>query len=117
MDPQERLFLQCGVVGAGGCGVAPARAWCGGWMIMGLAVGPVCCGVMYGVLAVRGDIQGYSARARVAWIGPNRCVYFCDLHGPSLAVDTMCSSSLTAIHLASQSLARGGSARWRWPEG
>ncbi|HKX29264.1 MAG TPA: SDR family NAD(P)-dependent oxidoreductase, partial [Blastocatellia bacterium] len=33
--------------------------------------------------------------------------YFCNFHGPSLAVDTMCSSSLTAIHLACQSLIQG----------
>jgi polyketide synthase PksN len=38
----------------------------------------------------------------------NRVSYFCNFHGPSLAVDTMCSSSLTAIHLACESLTRGG---------
>ena len=38
----------------------------------------------------------------------NRVSYFCNFHGPSLAVDTMCSSSLTAIHLACQSLMHGG---------
>src|SRR6186713_3719724 len=37
----------------------------------------------------------------------NRVSYFCDFQGPSLAVDTMCSSSLTAIHLACESLKRG----------
>ena len=37
----------------------------------------------------------------------NRVSYACNFHGPSLAVDTMCSSSLTAIHLACQSLSRG----------
>ncbi|PEP90519.1 hypothetical protein CN582_28815, partial [Bacillus wiedmannii] len=38
----------------------------------------------------------------------NRVSYFLNLHGPSMAVDTMCSSSLTAIHLACQSLQQGG---------
>ncbi|MCX7293788.1 type I polyketide synthase, partial [Janthinobacterium sp.] len=38
----------------------------------------------------------------------NRVSYFLNLHGPSMAVDTMCSSSLTAIHLACESLQRGG---------
>jgi acyl transferase domain-containing protein len=37
----------------------------------------------------------------------NRLSYFLDVHGPSMAVDTMCSSSLTALHLACESLKRG----------
>ncbi|MCP4717565.1 MAG: polyketide synthase, partial [Deltaproteobacteria bacterium] len=37
----------------------------------------------------------------------NRVSYFYHFQGPSMAVDTMCSSSLTAIHLACQSLKRG----------
>lgn len=34
----------------------------------------------------------------------NRISYFLDLHGPSIAVDTACAGSLTALHLACQSL-------------
>ncbi|HCB96428.1 MAG TPA: hypothetical protein DEP65_13150, partial [Ruminococcus sp.] len=30
----------------------------------------------------------------------NRVSYYCNFNGPSMVVDTMCSSSLTAIHLA-----------------
>ena len=37
----------------------------------------------------------------------NRVSYFCNFEGPSLAVNTMCSSSLTSIHLACQSLLLG----------
>lgn len=37
----------------------------------------------------------------------NRISYYCNLHGPSMSIDTMCSSSLTAIHLACQSLKQG----------
>jgi acyl transferase domain-containing protein/NADP-dependent 3-hydroxy acid dehydrogenase YdfG len=37
----------------------------------------------------------------------NRVSYFLDLHGPSMAIDTMCSSSLTAIHLACDAILRG----------
>ncbi|WP_343997083.1 polyketide synthase, partial [Ideonella azotifigens] len=37
----------------------------------------------------------------------NRISYWCNFSGPSLALDTMCSSSLTAIHLACQSLRQG----------
>lgn len=38
---------------------------------------------------------------------PNGISYFFNLHGPSVAVDTLCSSSLTAIHLACDSIKRG----------
>jgi polyketide synthase PksN len=37
----------------------------------------------------------------------NRVSYFFNFNGPSLAVDTMCSSSLTTIHLACQSIRQG----------
>lgn len=37
----------------------------------------------------------------------NRVSYFCNFHGPSLAIDTVCSSSLTALHLALESLRHG----------
>lgn len=37
-----------------------------------------------------------------------RLSYFYDIHGPSMVVDTACSSSLTALHLAAESIRRGG---------
>ncbi|MFI5929093.1 type I polyketide synthase [Micromonospora sp. NPDC051543] len=37
----------------------------------------------------------------------NRISYFLDLRGPSMAVDTACAGSLTALHLACQSLRSG----------
>src|SRR5205814_1017500 len=37
----------------------------------------------------------------------NRVSYAFNLHGPSMTVDTMCSSSLTAIHIACQDLKLG----------
>src|SRR6185436_4795762 len=37
----------------------------------------------------------------------NRVSYFLNLNGPSLAVDTMCSSSLTAIHLSCRAIHNG----------
>ncbi|MEV6926510.1 type I polyketide synthase [Dactylosporangium sp. NPDC051485] len=39
----------------------------------------------------------------------NRVSYFMDLRGPSMAVDTACAGSLTALHLAAQSLRCGES--------
>ncbi|MGB1026551.1 MAG: beta-ketoacyl synthase N-terminal-like domain-containing protein, partial [Rhodospirillaceae bacterium] len=37
----------------------------------------------------------------------NRISFLMDLHGPSLTVDTACSASLTAVHLALKALAAG----------
>lgn len=37
----------------------------------------------------------------------NRVSYFLDLRGPSMAVDTACAGSLTALHLAGQALRSG----------
>ncbi|MCU1245523.1 MAG: pksN 13, partial [Acidobacteria bacterium] len=111
MDPQERLFLQCvyeTLEDAGYTREALARH-----SELGLDgnVG-VFVGVMYE------EYQHFGAQAQAlghpfalpgnpATIA-NRVSYFCNFHGPSMAVDTMCSSSLTAIHLACQSLQRGG---------
>jgi len=40
-------------------------------------------------------------------IAPNRVSYHFDFRGPSVAVDTACSASLVAVHLACQSLRSG----------
>ena len=50
----------------------------------------------------RGDM--YSVTGGAISIAANRISYFFDLRGPSLSVDTACSSALTACHLACQSL-------------
>ena len=111
MDPQERLFLECVYETLEDAGYT--RETLGKYQGLGLEgnVG-VYVGVMYE------EYQLYGAQAQVqgrpiALSGnpssiANRVSYFFNFHGPSVAVDTMCSSSLTAIHLACQSMQRGG---------
>ncbi|MFD8378352.1 SDR family NAD(P)-dependent oxidoreductase [Streptomyces sp. NPDC059679] len=103
MDPQERLFLQ--------------NAWHvledAGYRRSDLADRPVgvYVGVMYGEYQFHGALDALrggrpltgSSFATIA----NRVSHALDLSGPSMALDTMCSSSLTAIHLACESLRRG----------
>lgn len=103
MDPQERLFLEVAWQTLEDAGYTPERLG-QGYAANHQAVG-VFVGVMYGLyqLYSRDHISTDSFYASIA----NRISYYLNLHGPSLAVDTMCSSSLTAIHLACESIKRG----------
>lgn len=49
-------------------------------------------------------VDAYSGPGTANSIVANRVSYALDLHGPSLVLDTACSGSLVAIHLACQSL-------------
>ncbi|MET9643190.1 L-histidine N(alpha)-methyltransferase [Streptomyces syringium] len=97
-DPQERLFLQTSWHALEDAGYTRAR-------LRGSRVG-VYTGVMYGHYQLFEDERGLAGGMGYASIA-NRVSYFFDFHGPSLAIDTMCSSSLTAIHLACEALAAG----------
>ncbi|WP_300239527.1 SDR family NAD(P)-dependent oxidoreductase [Pseudomonas sp.] len=90
MDPQERLFLQVAYHSIEDAGYNPATLHQQG------EVG-VFVGVMNGSY---NPISNY-------WSIANRVSYQLDLQGPSLALDSACSSSLTAIHLAVESLISG----------
>ncbi|PRG46413.1 hypothetical protein C6V06_28690, partial [Burkholderia gladioli] len=105
IDPQERLFLEtCWHVieDAGYTRDRIARRH-------GSRVG-----VFVGVTKTGFDLHGPGARRDDPLRFPhtsfssvaNRVSYFLNLHGPSLPIDTMCSSSLTAIHEACEHLLR-----------
>ncbi|WP_037591792.1 type I polyketide synthase, partial [Sporomusa ovata] len=110
MDPQERLFLECVYETLEDAGYT--REALGRIQGSGLEsnVG-VFVGVMYEEYQLYGAQEQIQGRSVAVWGNPssvaNRVSYFCNFHGPSMAVDTMCSSSLTAIHLACQSLQLG----------
>ncbi|MDJ0380480.1 SDR family NAD(P)-dependent oxidoreductase [Streptomyces sp. G-G2] len=100
LDPQERLFLQEAWHAFEEAGHAPST-----WR--GRAVG-VFAGVMYNQYQLHGvrEEPGLVPSSFSASIA-NRVSYFLDLKGPSIALDTMCSSSLTALHLAVEAIRRG----------
>lgn len=110
MDPQERLFLQCVYETLEDAGYT--RETLGLYSDFGLE-GSV--GVYVGAMYQEYQLYGAQEQARgnpLALPGlpasiANRVSYFFNFHGPSMTIDTMCSSSLTAIHLACQSLLRG----------
>ncbi|CAM2843986.1 polyketide synthase, type I [Legionella steigerwaltii] len=100
MDPQERLFLETAWKTIEDAGYA-REALAGG------KIG-VYVGVMYGQYQLFGhESSRFSPTNSVFASIANRVSYFFDFHGPSIALDTMCSSSLTAIHLACQSIHEG----------
>ncbi|GGD19317.1 hypothetical protein GCM10011335_22770 [Aureimonas glaciei] len=113
IDPQERLFLQCAWETLEDAGYTRANVAPGSGDMPGGDVG-VFVGVMYEEYQLYGPertAQGQPlAMTGSAASIANRVSYFCDFHGPSLAVDSMCSSSLTAVHLACDAL-RSGSCR------
>lgn len=96
MDPQERLFLQHAWMAIEDAGYTRASLQIPHDNGMAGQVG-VYAGVMYGEYNLSGTLASIA----------NRVSYFLNLHGPSLTLDTMCSSSLTAIHLACQDLRLG----------
>lgn len=106
MDPQERLFLMCAHDALEDAGYTRESLNLGAQAGVGVFVGVMH--TEYQLFGAQAQIQGEplvlgSGISSVA----NRVSYFGNFQGPSLAVDTMCSSSLTAIHLACQSLRDG----------
>ncbi|MFR9728369.1 SDR family NAD(P)-dependent oxidoreductase [Saccharopolyspora sp. MS10] len=113
MDPQERLFLQTAHSALEDAGYtrdalrAAARAG------LGADAGDV--GVFVGAMYSEYQLHGAERTAlgdpvvvpgSLASIA-NRVSHFFDASGPSVAVDTMCASALTAVHLAIAALERG----------
>ena len=101
LDPQVRLFMETAWHAVEDAGYTPEG--------FGTSQVGVFVGVMYGMWEMlRGDIAGYSVPLSSSFSAiANRVSHAMNLHGPSFAVDSMCSSSLTALHLAVQSLRRG----------
>ncbi|MFI1913835.1 SDR family NAD(P)-dependent oxidoreductase [Nocardia sp. NPDC020380] len=104
MDPQQRLFLETCWAALEDAGYTPARLQCSA-RERDLPDAGVFAGVTYGEYQalINVPIAGY-------WAVANRVSYHLGFGGPSLAVDTACSASLSAIHLACESLRRGEAA-------
>ncbi|HTR88010.1 MAG TPA: SDR family NAD(P)-dependent oxidoreductase [Reyranella sp.] len=106
IDPQERLFLQTAWESLEDAGYTRQRLARDFGRQLGVFVGITRTGFdLFGPqLWQRGDTTyPHTSFSSVA----NRLSYFLDARGPSVPVDTMCSSSLTAIHQACQSLRSG----------
>lgn len=106
IDPQERLFLQTAWETLEDAGYTRER-------LVGEFRQQV--GVFAGITRTGFDLfgpelwrQGHTVYPHTSFSSAaNRVSYFLNARGPSVPVDTMCSSSLTAIHQACQSLRSG----------
>ncbi|MEX2631036.1 MAG: SDR family NAD(P)-dependent oxidoreductase [Tistlia sp.] len=106
LDPQERLFLQASwqVLEDAGYTRETLRRDHGRNV-----------GVFVGITKTGFELHGPALWARGQAIHPhtsfgsvaNRVSYCLDLRGPSMPIDTLCSSSLTAIHEACQHIRNG----------
>ncbi|WP_233289209.1 type I polyketide synthase, partial [Kitasatospora sp. MBT63] len=112
IDPQARLFLESCWAALDDAGYTPDRLVSAEDPVHRRDVG-VFVGAMYGEYQLHEAeerLRGNPVLANSAyWSIANRVSYFFDFQGPSVAVDTACSSALTAVHLAVESLRAGSS--------
>ena len=106
MDPQHRIFLECAWEALEDAGHAPgsfegsvgvyAGSGMNTYMIHNLLTNPrlVASAGLFLIRQTGNDKDVLATRAS----------YELDLHGPSVSVQTACSTSLVAVHLACQSL-------------
>nr|WP_255216492.1 SDR family NAD(P)-dependent oxidoreductase [Pseudenhygromyxa sp. WMMC2535] len=103
MDPQERCFLEAAwstLEDAGYTRRALRERHAGK---LGVFVG-----VMWGDYQLYGAEDPGQPRVESSYASiANRVSFFLDASGPSLAIDSMCSSSLSALHFACDSLRSG----------
>ncbi len=108
LDPQERLFLEVAWETLEDAGYYPEAFQSEelGARRIGVYVGAVWA--MYQMVGAEERLVGNKVVANsFLWSVANRVSYFMNFTGPSIAVDTACSASLTAIHLACDAIRRG----------
>ncbi len=106
MDPQQRILLMV-------CHEAIINAGLDPEALKGTKTG-VFIGVStndYSRLTlnhdVHPDIGGYACLGSASSVAAGRISYLMDFNGPTLSIDTSCSSSLLAVHTACENIRRG----------
>lgn len=104
IDPQQRMLLELAWESLEDAGLPPRS-------LRGTRTG-VFVGISasdYAVLmCVDGrQTDGYAAAGTSLCLAANRISFAFDWHGPSMAIDTACSSSVVAVHLACQNIRHG----------
>lgn len=102
LDPQQRLLLEVSWEALENAAIAPDRL---ANSLTGVFIG-ICGNDYWHRLLSRKveEIDAYVATGNCHSLAAGRLSYTLGLTGPSLAVDTACSSALVAVHLAVNSL-------------
>jgi phthiocerol/phenolphthiocerol synthesis type-I polyketide synthase E len=107
MDPQHRLFLECAWETFEHAGYDPERFHGS----IGVYAGSSSSGYLFNLFPEGVLLQSASDMAGLLGVEkdslPTRVSYKLNLEGPSIAVQTACSTSLVAVHLACQGLLAG----------
>ncbi|WP_437608191.1 type I polyketide synthase [Sorangium sp. So ce834] len=107
LDPQHRLFLECAWEAFENAGIDPERA--GG--PVGVYAGSSLSGYLTHLFPGGPRLQSAADVAALLALDKDflttRVSYKLNLEGPSIAVQTACSTSLVAVHLACQGLLTG----------
>jgi acyl transferase domain-containing protein/SAM-dependent methyltransferase len=104
LDPQQRLLHEVAWHALEDAAIAPDALRDSN---TGLFLGLSNFDYMRAVLEDDLKLDAYSASGNSASMAAGRLAYTLGVHGPAMTVDTSCSSSLTAVHLAMQSLRSG----------
>ncbi|WP_308222737.1 type I polyketide synthase, partial [Frankia sp. AgPm24] len=104
MDPQQRLLLETSWEAIETAGMNPQRLR---GADTGVFVGTNGQDYASNLAAVPPEAEGFLLTGRAASVVSGRLAYVLGLEGPAVTVDTACSASLVAIHLACQALRAG----------
>ncbi|MEV7091759.1 beta-ketoacyl synthase N-terminal-like domain-containing protein [Amycolatopsis sp. NPDC051045] len=104
MDPQQRLLLETSWEAIERTGTDPLSLK---GSDIGVFTGVASMGYGAGGGVVAPELEGFVGTGAAPCIASGRVSYVLGFEGPAVTVDTGCSSSLVAMHLAAQALRRG----------